>query len=75
MKYRQIGDIDKAIEILKKAQELKENHPVIYAELALCYFLNDQADLFVEYFGKARKLGYKPSVSLKDLQSQSMTKD
>jgi len=74
-KYRQIGDIDKAIEIMKRARELNENNPMLYAELALCYFLDDEPDLFVEYFEKARKLGYKPSVSLRDLEVQSMTRD
>lgn len=73
VRYRQVGHIDKAIEILKRAQELNGNNPRIYAELAACYFLDDQQSLFVAYMSEARKLGYRPSESLRDLQAQSLS--
>jgi len=73
VRYRQVGQIDKAIEILKRAQELNGDNPQIYAELAACYFLDDQQSLFVSYMDKARKLGYRPSDSLRDLQAQSLS--
>ena len=72
MKYRQIGDIEKAVEILKKALARDQNNAMIYAELALGYYLNDDITLFVQYIKKARELGYKPSVSLRDLYSISL---
>lgn len=74
-KYRQIGDIDKAIEILKRAQTQDTGNYMIHAELGLCYYLNDEVDLFVQYMEKARELGYSPSKSLRDLYSQSIPKD
>jgi len=74
-KYRQIGDVDKAIEILKRAEKLNTNSNAIQAELALCYYLNDDLDLFLEHMKKARELGYRPSKSLSDLYSQSIPKD
>lgn len=74
VKYRQVGHIDKAIEILNRAREMNGNDPRIYAELAACYFLDDQQSLFVTNMEKARKFGYRPSESLRDLQAQSLSK-
>jgi tetratricopeptide (TPR) repeat protein len=68
IKYRQIGDIDKAIEILKRAQKQDPENYMILAELGL-------VDLFVQYMEKAHELGYNPSKSLLDLYSQSIPKD
>ncbi|MGA1794898.1 MAG: tetratricopeptide repeat protein [bacterium] len=73
VRYRQVGSIDKAIEILNRARELNGNNPQIYAELAACYFLDDQQSLFVTNMKKARKIGYRPSESLRDLQAQTLS--
>jgi Flp pilus assembly protein TadD len=75
IKYRQIGDIDKAIEILKRAQKQDPGNYMIHAELGLCSYLNDDVDLFIQYMEKAYELGYNPSKSLRDLYSQSIPKD
>ena len=75
IKYRQIGDIDKAIEVLKRAQTQDPGNYMIPAELALCSYLNDDVEHFVQYMKKANELGYTPSKSLRDLYSQSITKD
>lgn len=75
IKYRQIGDIDKAIEVLKRAQKQDPGNYMIPAELGLCSYLNDDVDNFVQYMEKANELGYTPSKSLRDLYSQSVPKD
>lgn len=75
VKYRQIGDVDKAIEVLKRAQTQDPGNYMILAELGLCSYLNDDVDNFVQYMKKANELGYTPSKSLRDLYSQSITKD
>ena len=75
IKYRQIGDIDKAIEILKRALTKDPENYKILAELGLCSYLNDDVSLFIKYMEKAHELGYKPSKSLLDLYSQSIPKD
>ncbi|MGA1865242.1 MAG: tetratricopeptide repeat protein [bacterium] len=75
IKYRQIGDIDKAIEILKRAETQDPGNYKILAELGLCSYLNDDVGLFIKYMEKAHDLGYNPSKSLLDLYSQSIPKD
>ncbi len=67
IKYRQKGEIDKSIDTLTKALTLSANKMMIYAELSLCYYFKDQKSLFIQNFGQAKKIGFKPSQSLNDL--------
>ncbi len=75
LKYRQMGNIDKAIEIITRAVNTYGENYKILAELSLCYFLKGNKSLFMEKLKKARTKGYIPSNSLSDLYLQSSAKN
>lgn len=74
IKYRQKGEIDKSIDVLKRALSSSTGKMMIYAELGLCYYFKDQKDLFVQNFGQAKRGGFKPSKSLNDLYLQCLAR-
>lgn len=74
-RYRQIGEIAKAIAVLTGAVATHANNPQINGELSLCYFLDGQKGPFLQYFRRAQELGYTPSLSLHDLYAQTLAKN
>lgn len=70
LRYRQKGEIDRAIETFTQSLSMNTNTSIILAELSLCYYFKGQNDLFVQNFEEAKESGYNPSQSLNDLYLQ-----
>ena len=56
--YSDMGNIQKAIDSLKKAIELNPNLAQAYNNLSILYLRQNEYDLAVQYFNKAEKLGF-----------------
>lgn len=58
------GEDEKALETLKGLIEINENHPLVYAELAIYYAMHDEIEQCSECFQKAVFCGYRDSETL-----------